>query len=201
MKSIFCSCVISAFVGLISSSAVMQAAIIVIGPTSTKSGSFQITEDITFTITSAGRIQVFVLDEWVTNDGTWTFSAFSASVDPLTSPLRISINNAPPLEFSRGDFVDNPYSGGGNLTLNDGYIALSSEIRLAVGDTVTLKAGTYGLYKTSGFNPEATQVFTGNMFATDVNGFRRSNIVSVPEPGAVTLFVGSITVFTTYRRR
>ena len=49
---------------------------------------------------------------------------------------------------------------------------------------MTLLAGTYTLGAVSGFNPQATQTFTGNMFLSNGNSARISNIVAagpVPE--------------------
>ena len=47
-----------------------QSALIVVAPTSSTNGSLTITNDIIFTITTAGNASLFALDEWVTSDGT-----------------------------------------------------------------------------------------------------------------------------------
>jgi hypothetical protein len=200
MKNIFRPLFIAAAVASVFSPTPTQAGITVIGPTSSTAGSFQITEDITFTITTAGKIRSFVLDEWVTSDGSWTFALLSSILDPTGTPLLISINHATPFANSYSHFIDNHYSGTG-ITPNDGYFYLDPTVSVSIGDTVTLKAGTYGLLPISGFNPQATQVFTGNMFITDTNGNRASNIVAVPEPQAVTLLMGAAAISAALHRR
>jgi hypothetical protein len=173
-----------------------QAALVVVAPTSSTNGSLTITNDITFTISTAGNAALFALDEWVTSDGTQNGSPFAA--------LAISLNGAAP--FTRdGELFDNLNSTAGAVTPNDGYLFFGPTFGVAIGDTVTLKAGTYTLGATPGFNPQANQTFTGNMFIADNSGTQLSNIVAasaVPEPTTIGLLaVGGITGLAVARRR
>ena len=159
-----------------------HAAIVVVAPTASAAGSFTITSDITFTITTRGNARAFVLNEWVVSDGHPDFSSFPASGQ---HGLTLSIDGRTPQDFGTGSFVDNRASTVGQITANDGDFEVAPFLVFA-GDTVTLKAASYTLSATSDFNPQANQMFTGGMFITDSDTFSRiSDIVSVgtvPEP-------------------
>ena len=162
---------------------VARAEIVVVAPTATTAGSVPITAPISFTIATAGSVRAFVLDEWITSDETST-------VSPLGSSLAYSLNG---ISSSRvGDFGDNAASSFGSVTPNDGYLLFPFENTLTVtaGDTVTLLAGTYTIAPFSGFNPQATQTFTGSMFLADNGGARLSSNAPVPEPSLWTLTLG-----------
>jgi hypothetical protein len=73
--------------------------------------------------------------------------------------LSLSIDGGVPASHGTGEFVDNAPFETEQLTLNDGYFYLSSVFLVAVEQTVTLKAGTYNLARTSGFNPQADAGF------------------------------------------
>ena len=167
---------------LTAASGALHAAVIVVAPTAGTPGSFQITNDVTFTITTSGTARVFLLDEWVTSDGSRTFASYSPA-------LLLSINGAAPVSFGTAIFVDNFAGVIGQITANDGYFYTANDIPVAVGDTMTLKVGTFSVAATSGFNPQATRTFIGNMFVTDVNGVKLSNTVGVPEPAAAALLL------------
>lgn len=172
-----------------------SAAIIVVAPTGSTAGSFQITNDITFEITTAGDARAFFFDEWVTSaSGSFAYSAYSPG-------LSISINNYTP-GFYSGIIYDNFSYFVGAGTPNDGYLWTHDAIVVAVGDTVTLKAGSYSLAAVSNFNSQATQTFTGNMFITDSSGQQLSNTVAVPEPTTTALLIGgAAVVFAAFKRR
>jgi hypothetical protein len=161
-----------------------RAALIVVAPTSSTNGSITITNDITFTISTAGNAQVFALDEWVTSDGAQNGSAVSPD-------LSVSVNGGAPGGHPN-TFFDNLAMTVGAITPNDGYFYLSNAFAVSAGNTVTLKAATYTLAATPGFNPQANQTFTGNMFITDDVGNQLSNVVAagaVPEPSTWTMLL------------
>ncbi len=163
-----------------------QAAVIVLAPTASTPGSFQITNDITFTIGTAGNALVFVLDEWVTSDGA------PQNLSPFSPGLSVSINGGAPASQGTGNFSDNFTNTVGALTPNDGLIFLNTSFAVSIGNTVTLKPATYSLGALSGFNPQGNQTFTGNMFMTNSGGVRLSNIVSAgpaPEPSTCALLL------------
>lgn len=183
------------FLGL--SLAPVHSAVILVAPSASTTGSIQITEDITFSVITAGTFTRIIFDDLVsTTDG----SATSAAFVPTTS-FSLSINGTP-LNVTTSAMSDNAASATGNLTTRDGYIALTPFSALQVGDIVTIHQGTYTLAATPNFNPQVTQTFTGNMFLT-ATATRISNIVSVapvPEPSAAVL-LGGFGVFLALRRK
>jgi hypothetical protein len=173
MKSKTLSSLIPALFAIVSLADRVSADIVVVAPTTSTPGSLHITADITFTITTAGLGRVFVFDEWVSSDGGTDSSLFSPA-------MSISINGNLPGAYP-GGLVDNNLASG-QWTPNDGFIIVDSSFSVIVGDTVTLKAGTFSLEAVPRFNPQATQTFTGNMFVTSASGIQLSNTVAVPEP-------------------
>lgn len=162
--------------------------ITVVAPTASTAGSFDINQDITFTINTGvagGGQYFFVLDEWVTNDGTATSPTFSPG-------LSISINGGIAQSYSGNQFTDNIGVVTGAFTPNDGYFNVTAAPALAVNNTVTLKVGSYTIPAIAGFNPQGTKTFTGNMFMTDGSAARISNIVAVPEPATWATLLGGI---------
>lgn len=178
--------------------AAAHAAIVVVAPTSSTSGSFTITQDITFTLNTgiaAGGSLLFVLDEWVISDGGRTDDNFAPQ-------LSISLNGGASQTYGSGNFSDNLNSTSGNVTPNDGFFyASGSHPALSSGDTVALLAGSYSLPAISNFNLQATQTFTGNLFmANNATGVRVSDIVAAPEPGTAALLLGGLALLTSRRR-
>lgn len=173
-----------------------NAAIIAVAPTGSTPGSFEITDDIVFTITTSGSFQYFVLDEWVTSDGAGT----TQSLAPF---LSFSINGA---SFTEGSqLIDNIGFNLGETTPNDGILFINSPFSVTTGDTVTLKAGVYSISSTVGFNPLMTQTFTGDIFLTNGSGVRLSDnaTAAIPEPSSAALIFGvaSVCVLTLRRRK
>lgn len=185
--------VVLAFAVFTAALAQSHAAVIVVAPTSSTVGSFQITSDITFTIDTAGSANSFVMDEWVVSDGLQNQSTYSPS-------LAISINGGAPVTKS-GGLADNLagillHNG---VTANDGILFIDFSISVNPGNTLTLKAGVYSLGARSNFNPQATQTFTGMMFVADNQGTRLSPSMQVPEPSGLALAgIGSVVLL---RRR
>jgi hypothetical protein len=171
------------FVALVLLANRVNGDIIVVAPTATTDGSFQITSDITFTVTANGTANVFVLDEWVNSDSSWNFANYSPD-------LLISVNGGASGSYA-GRFSDNFTFSAAQLSANDGYLVPNVGILVAPGDTVTLKAGTYALGAVEGFNPQATQTFSGNMFITNAVGEQLSNTVAVPEPSTLCLVIAA----------
>lgn len=176
-----------------------RASIVCVAPTGTTAGSITITAPITFTINSAGFLGEFVLDEWVTSDGTNT-TAFP------NLNLAYSINGT--AGYGPFSLRDN-FAGTNNaVTPNDGLFYLNSTPFVQSGDIVILATGTYTLSAVSGFNPLATQTFNGNIFAGGSAYERLSPSVSaignVPEPSTwavVAAGAGLLGCVTLLRRR
>lgn len=182
---------------LAAASPAAHADIIVVAPTVSIAGSLTITAPITFTISTPGSVRYFILDDWVTADGDQHRS--------LTTPApSFSLNGGAATSLGNDStFADNLNAAFGSLTPNDGFIYAGSPFAASSG-TVTLNAATYSLGAIPGFNPQATQTFTGNMFLADDTGFRLSDIVSagaVPEPSTYALaLVGGAALLGAVRR-
>ena len=171
-----------------------HGAIVVVAPTASASGSFYVTEDVTFqiTIASENRSIGFHFDEWVTSDGNQTFAAFAPD-------LALSINGIS--TTYAGDFADNLTFKVNEVSANDGYFITRSPISLAVGDILTVKAGSYTLQPTPNFNPQATQTFVGEFFVANENGIKLADSVIVPEPSSMLLVVVGLLLMHRRHRR
>jgi len=176
----------------------VRASIIVVAPTVSTAGSFTITQDIKFTITTgqgAGAIS-FVLDEWVTSDGSQNTSNYSPA-------LAIQINSGPVQTYGTSFFRDNFVITSGSLTPNDGNFVVPSLPALAINDTLTVKAATYTISPVSNFNPQCTQTFSGNMFLSGNAGGNPmiSTVVAVPEPTSIAFLAAGGLALVARRRR
>ena len=202
MKRPSLSLLFTATVLLSGAAATSNAAIIFVAPTASTAGSINITQDITVIVTVAGSAAFLALDEWVIYDGT-------ANVAVLGSPtvaqfFQYSLNGSPNKTGSTQNQIYDNISFG-STTVNDGLLlfdASGSGNALTVGQTFTLRAGTFNVQAAAGFNPQATQTFTGNVFLTSANGSRMSANTpagAVPEPG--TALLGALTGLTLLRRR
>lgn len=214
MKSLLSKSLLASLALFTVSATHADAAVIVTLPTATTAGSIQFTNDITFTLTRAFAstwIQV-VLDEWVVNDG--SFSSFISSNGGITPNNVAFEKNGTPMSMralsgsSSYWLVDNANRTLNSQTPNDGLLELPlAPITLAIGDTFTLKAATYTMAAgttPAGFNPQANQTFTGNMFLTNDGGTRLSADVSagaVPEPSRALLLLGGLSTLAFRRRR
>jgi hypothetical protein len=190
MKTIL-SCLFALLFALTPASAV----IIVLAPTDTTEGSLEITQPIHFPITQSGDANVFVFQDWVTSDGNPVQVA-------LFPELSFSLNqNSLTRQFFIGDNADSTY---GDVGPSDGFLGIpdpDAVVAVEVGDTLTLSVGTYAIFPVAGFNPQATQTFTGNMFVTDNVGNRLSEIMAVPEPSAYAAVLGVVSLALLLRRR
>lgn len=189
-----------------------NAAIIVVAPTETLTGSLQITQDVSFTINTAitGSEFAFVLDEWVTADADQTVSplvldsenTFDISVYDLSLDFTTTFQFSDDVGGSPVNFIDNSFFDfGTSVTANDGLVYVSSDPSFEVGDVVTLLAGTYTISSGAGSNPLATQTFTGNMFIADGSGNQISDLGVVPELKASALLLGVVALSLTVIRR
>ena len=110
-------------------------------------------------------------------------------IPPHSPPnLALTLNATAMPKASR--LVGNLNSTSGSLEPNDGYLLFNATFAVDAGNPLTLSAGTYALAAASGFNPQATQTFTGNLFVGNVTGVQVSNLVpagNVPEPGTWAL--------------
>ena len=182
--------------------ATSNAAIIVVAPTTSTAGSINITHDITVIVTVAGSASFLALDEWVIYDGKITYGSLGS---PTASQFfQYSLNGSPnKIGDSLNDILDNvPF---GAVTANDGLLLFDDSSfgnALTVGQTFTLRAGSFDVRTVPGFNPQATQTFTGNVYLTNSSGVRMSAntpVGAVPEPG--TALLGALTGLTLLRRR
>ena len=171
--------------------ALAPAAIVVTAPTSNTSGTFQITNPITFNITASGNANFFGLTNWVTSDGNQQGSS-------LTPDLRYTLNGTNFTETS-GLYDNIAGTGQGTLTANDGLLRLlNNGPAVKAGDVLTLLPGTYTIGNIANFNPQCTQTFTGTMYATAGGFTRLSGPVSAgpaaaPEPSTWALLgVGAL---------
>lgn len=147
---------------------VARAAVIVNLPTSTSNGSLQFTSDISLNINTSSFIVGFVFDEWVTSDGHGDYMTLSA--DP-SAKLSYTLNGGAVMTSQMGFLYDNA-AGYNGMTANDGLLFVTDYVNVITGNVLVLKAGSYtlpaGSY--SGFNPQAGQTFTGNIYAVDKRG-------------------------------
>ena len=182
-----------------------DAAVIVTLATPTTAGNIVFTQDINFTITTAGVFNTLVFDEWVTSDGTFT-GITPGSFTP--SALSYSINGGAAATTALTNFRDNTNATFNDLTPNDGYLYSASGVSVALNDIFTVKAGTYTLAAGSipaAFNPQANQTFTGNAFLFQNSGSVRLSantpVGAVPEPSRALLLLGGLSTLGFRRRR
>ena len=182
--------------------ATSNAAIIVVAPTASTAGSINITQDITVIVTVAGNASFLVIDEWVIADGTTTPANLGSPT--AAQSFQYSLNGSPNKTGATQNLIYDNFTIGA-ATANDGLLNFdgsSSGNTLAAGQTFTLRAGNFGVQTTAGFNPQATQTFTGNVFLMSNFGVRMSPNTpagAVPEPG--TALLGALTGLTLLRRR
>lgn len=181
------------------STGLSRAAFIVEAPTATTPGSLTITTDITFSVTGSGNATMFVFDEWVTSDGVQNGSS---NIDYSSYPNYPVYHNNSPLPTTPNLFqADNTTFSSGHVTPNDGLLVLIGSFAVVTGDSVTLKAGELIIPPMSGFNPQATQNFVGNMFVADTNYIRLTDNVVVPEPSVTAILCGAGALALVFRRR
>jgi len=171
-----------------------HAAFIITGDPIVGTGVAELNEDITFNVTGDGNVALLVFDEWVIGDGTRDFST-------ATPALNYVVNGGTVTATTFLSLYDNTQFNFGAVTANDGYFRLS-DIAVTTGNTVVIKAGTWNLSATLGFNPTAVGTFQGNVFLADANGVRLSDtqqVAKVPEPSATLLLLVGTSLF--FRRR
>jgi hypothetical protein len=177
-----------------------QAAVVVTLATPSTAGSLAFTNDINFTVTTAGALQYLVFDEWVTSDGSQTTLPISV-LAPYS--LSYSINGSATMFAG---LIDNNATSLGNITPNDGSLIFYGSVLLNLNDVFTVKAATYRLdvQPPSGFNPLVNQTFTGNAFLSAGNGLALSgntSVNAVPEPSQAILIICGVMAQAFRRRR
>lgn len=168
-----------------------SAAIVIVAPTETTTGSLEITEDILFVLTSGGFPSSLVFDEYTSSNGE-IITTYTA----LNVPLKFTLNGVLVTSVFVSAFGDNVTSPNHDFTRNDGFIRTEGFPEAFAGDLLILKAGSYILSKTNPaqgvFNPQATQTFTGTTFMTNSAASRiSSNGQAVPEAGSAVLLLVS----------
>jgi len=135
------------------------------------------------TLGTGGTVR-FVLDNWVTFDGSYTGSGFDRTIELATNG--VSGPSVGPT-FMYDNFPSNVPSTNPVLTPGDGYFLVEGFPAVNAGDTVTLTPATYTLGMTDSFNPQATQTFTGNMFIASDHAKLSNDVSAVPEPTSAAL--------------
>ena len=155
-------------------------------------GTLTINYDLVFNITTLSTPTVFgfVFDEIVSSDG-------SAALVPF-SGLEFSINGGSKIALHF--WVDNLGMNEGDITPNDGYL-FGNAASFAIGDSVTLHAGTGAMTSTDGtFTPWSSGDY--DIFITSDGGARISDNGVVPEPATALLFgLGGVGAFIVRRNK
>lgn len=180
-----------------------HGAVIVAGNPTDGSGTFTITEDISFTITVVDAVPyAIVFDEWVTNeDGNRT----QLSLSP--GSINFSIVGIYDDAFAVPTLSDNFSIAYGAVTANDGLIVASSSAGVrSPGDVIIVRAGTWSIPASPNFNLETVGTFEGDVFLAGDAGSEflirlSSNGTPVPEPSGLTLsLLGSLVLIARRRR-
>ncbi len=165
------------------------------GDPASGTGELEITEDITFTISTTGEFWLLVFDEWVTSDGHLTQS----SQTPVT--LAYSLNG---VDSTTSDiqFADNLNLSANDVSANDGYLGTYTDpVAVNSGDIFVIKAGKWAMNEDVQLNPGIIGTFTGSVFLADDDGIRISNILTVPEPSSALLLGLGVFRLSLRRRR
>ena len=163
-------------------------------------GTVSVTQDISFTITTASSNAAIVFDNWVSaSDGSMTTAGFYNA--------GMVFQNGSASGYTNVLLTDNLNFTFNEFTPTDGFFSLAN-FTVATGDVITLKAGNYTYTPFSaGFTPGGVlEAFTGNMFmASMADGARISDNVSagpaVPEPAAALTGLLSLGLLGLRRRR
>ncbi|NBD38427.1 MAG: PEP-CTERM sorting domain-containing protein [Verrucomicrobia bacterium] len=176
------------------------AIINVVGDFSTLGGaSIEVTQDVTFSVTSSGSLRGIAFDEWVGSDGSFD----SVQIDNLSYSLNGGTPAVSTVNTFLADNITATFSTG-DLTANDGYITFDAFV-VNAGDTVTFKATTGGNLGTSpSMNPLLDGLsFAGNAFLVDGStATALSPLTAVPEPATTGLLLGGVALgLLCFRRR
>lgn len=166
-----------------------HAAVVFSGDFNAGTGQVQFGSDTSFTLTS-GLVSfnslLLVFDEAVNSDSTRDFFDSDSG-----TPLSLELNGTPYTTSFR--IVDNFVNNVVDVTAKDTYLFWDSHpADLSSGDTLVVKAGTYGVQSGTGFNTQLNALtFTGNMFLANPFGSRISSFgVAVPEPSVYATLTG-----------
>lgn len=174
-----------AAIALLAASFPAHAAIVLSGDfvNGTSTPTFTITEDIVLTVETDGLGVILVFDEWAPTDGT------QSGVFPSPSPQSLLITQAGSGSSVLMDgFADHANFTVADISDNDGYMQFGEQLSVSAGEEIRILAGSYTFSSNADFNP-ALQDFTfeGNVFLTDGDGNRLTNVATVPEPSGVLL--------------
>ncbi len=162
-----------------------RAAIVLSGDVLTTGGTFEITQDITITVTTTGNGKTLVFKDWVTSDDS------AHAVDFTEASLNYQINGGSVQSTTLDLVADNfAFPATNDIGPNDGYIYFN-DIAVTAGDILTVKSGSWATSGKAGFNPEAIQTYTGEVFLMTGNGEALSGGVVVPEPSTWAALCGA----------
>jgi len=171
-----------------------NASIMISGDVANGSGVLTITNDLSFDISGASTTNFInlVFDEWTTSDGVRSIASPSPDVT-------LSLNGGSDASAATIGLSDNLAFNSNQITVSDGLLTFLDPT-VAGGDTLVIRAGSFALSATAGFNPALNDsTFTGFLFLADSNGLQISNVI--PEPTTVSLLALGLLGLASVRRR
>lgn len=160
-----------------------DAAVVISGDFGT-GATLSITQELQFTVTGqAEGFIVLVLDEWASVAG-------SSQEVNLTSGLVLKRGDEV-VSWSFQRLIEASVQPWGAVTPNDILFFFNLDHTVQSGDVLTLSTGTSNLTSNANFGPLTGNEFRGNAFLVgSAEGLVLSNVVPIPEPGAMGIGAG-----------
>ena len=170
----------SLFLAFISMVTAAHATVSLSGSVLDGTGVFTIDQDITFAIIQTGSAKVFVMRDWAVNTDTYSGSG-------LVGSLAYSLNDGPDQTLTMGSLFAHGGSDFNDLTSTDTYFYTTSTFAVNVGDTLTIRSGSWNINWSPVFDSEVSGVFSGDLILMTDNGITLSLPGTVPEPSTAML--------------